>query len=100
VVGNEIWDQQSRVRIQLGPLTFEQYRDFLPDGSAYRQLSAFTSFYAGNEFDVEVQLILRREEVPNCELSAREDEGVQLGWTTWAKSEAFRRDPGDTVLSI
>ena len=100
VVGNEIWDQQSRVRIKLGPLTFEQYRDFLPDGSAHRQLRAFTSFYAGNEFDVEVQLILRREDVPFCELAPREDEGLQLGWTTWAKSEPFRRDPGDTVLNI
>ena len=30
MVGNEIWDQQSRVRIQLGPLTLEQYMDFLP----------------------------------------------------------------------
>ena len=75
VVGSEIWDQQSRVRIRLGPLTFEQYRDFLPGGSAYRQLRALARFYAGNEFDVEVQLILRREEVPACELAAGEEKG-------------------------
>lgn len=100
VVGSEIWDQQSRVRIKLGPLNFAQYRDFLPGGSAHRQLRALTRFYAANEFDVEVQLILRREEVPSCELAAGEEQGLQLGWTTWVKSAPFRRDPGDTVLLI
>jgi len=100
VVGNEIWDRQSRVRIQLGPLTFEQYRDFLPGGEGNRQLRALTKFYAGNEFDVEVQLVLKREEVPACELAATEGEGLQLGWTTWVKSAPFRRDPGDTILNI
>jgi type VI secretion system protein ImpH len=100
VAGNEIWDQQSRVRVKLGPLTFAQYRDFLPGGSAWRHLRALTRFYAGNENDVEVQLILKRAEVPECELRAGEEDGLQLGWTTWVKSAPFRRDPGDTVLII
>lgn len=98
VVGNEIWDQQSRVRIRLGPLTFEQYRDFLPGGEACRQLRALAKFFAGNEYDMELQLILRRDEVPACELAA--EEGLQLGWTTWVKSKPFQRDPGDTILTL
>jgi predicted component of type VI protein secretion system len=32
VAGDAIWDQQSRVRIQFGPLALEQYEDFLPGG--------------------------------------------------------------------
>ena len=44
VVGDEIWDQQSRVRIRLGPLTLSQYCDFLPDGSAFEPLKAMTDF--------------------------------------------------------
>jgi type VI secretion system protein ImpH len=100
VVGNEVWDQQSRVRIQLGPLTLDQYKDFLPGGEADRQLRAFTRFYAGGECDVEVQLILRRDEVPFCDLTADDGEGLQLGWTTWIKSAPFRRDPGDAVLNM
>ncbi len=100
VVGNEIWDQQSRARIRLGPLTLAQYRDFLPGGAAHRQLRALTKFFAGNEYDMEVQLILRRDEVPACDLAAGEGDGLQLGWTTWVKSAPFRRDPGDTILSL
>ncbi len=75
VVGDEIWDQQSRVRIQLGPLTLEQYVDFLPGHEGHRQLRSLTQFYASGEYDMEVQLILRKEEVPVCELKAREERG-------------------------
>ena len=75
VVGNEIWDQQSRVRIQLGPLTLEQYVDFLPGHEGHRQLRSLTRFYTGGEYDVEVQLILRRQEVPACELKPQDGDG-------------------------
>ena len=34
VVGDEVWNQQSKVRIVLGPLTLERYADFLPDGAS------------------------------------------------------------------
>ena len=97
VVGDEVWDQQSRVRIQLGPLSLEKYMQFLPGGEAYRQLRALAEFFAGEEFDVEVQLILKRNEVPACELVA---DGAQLGWTSWVKSAPFQRDPGDAVLEL
>lgn len=99
VVGSEIWDQQTRVRIRLGPLTLEQYRDFLPGGEAWKRLRALAKFFAGNEYDMELQLILRREDVPACAL-AGEEEGVQLGWTTWVKSKPFQRDPGETILNL
>jgi len=100
VVGDEIWDQQSRVRLQLGPLPFARYLEFLPGGDAHRELCAIAKFFAGNEYDIEVQLILRRDEVPRCELVPEPEAGLRLGWTTWVKSEGFTRDPGDTVLEV
>ena len=99
MIGDEVWDQQSRVRIRFGPLTLEQYVDFLPGREAYRHVRALARFYAAGEFDVEIQLVLRRDEVPRCELSA-EGEGPQLGWISWVKNADFRRDPGDTVLEL
>jgi type VI secretion system protein ImpH len=98
IVGDEIWDQQSRVRICLGPLTLQQYVDFLPGGEAHRRVRALTSFYAGGEYDMELQLILKRGEVPPCELMA--GEGPQLGWTSWVKNGDFKRDPGETILEL
>jgi len=98
VVGDEIWDQQSRVRIQLGPLSLQRYLEFLPGGEAYRHMKALAEFYAGEEYDVEIQLILKREEVPVCELKS--EAGQQLGWTSWVKSGEFGRDPGETILAL
>jgi type VI secretion system protein ImpH len=100
VVGDEIWDAQAGCLIKLGPLNLEEYRAFMPGGSAYGQLRAWVSYFAGLEFSVEVELILRREDVPACELSASEQDGPQLGWTSWVKSAPFQRDPADLVLEL
>jgi type VI secretion system protein ImpH len=99
LVGDQIWDQQSRIRIRMGPLPLEQYRDFLPGGLAHRRVKALAAFYVGGEFDVELQLVLKGDDVPRCELSAPE-EGPQLGWTSWVKSRDFSRDPGETILEL
>lgn len=100
IVGDEIWDQQSRIRIDLGPLTLEQYLDFLPGGDGYRHVRALTRFICGSEYDVELRLILRRQDVPACELRPDGEAGPQLGWTSWVKTAEFHRDPNETVLAL
>jgi type VI secretion system protein ImpH len=100
VVGDEIWDQGGAVRVRLGPLTIRQYLDFLPEGSAYQPLRAITRFFSGDEIDFEVQLVLKRDDVPACELDDAIPVVPQLGWSTWVKSVAMTRDPSDTILRI
>lgn len=100
VVGDEIWDGQARARIKLGPLTLAQYEQFVPGGAAYSQLRAWAVFFAGLECDMEVRLILRREDVPACELAGTESQGPRLGWTTWMKSQPFTRDPDETTFDL
>jgi type VI secretion system protein ImpH len=100
LVGDEIWDQQSKIRLRVGPLTLEQYLDFLPGGEAHAEIRALTAFFAKGEFDVELQLVLRRDEVPPCELTVGDQPVPQLGWTSWVKSAPFTRDPGETVLEL
>jgi len=100
LVGDEIWDQQSKVRLRVGPLTLHQYLDFLPGGEAHAEIRALTAFFAKGEFDVELQLVLRRDEVPPCELKSGGQAFPQLGWTSWVKTAPFTRDPGETVLEL
>lgn len=101
VVGDEVWDQQSRVRIRLGPLTAARYRDFLPDGSAWPHLRAITRAFSGNDLEFEIQLILERSSVPAFELRNPADNGLRLGWQTWFNSgPRFGRDPEDTILLL
>ena len=100
VLGDETWDQHSRVRITIGPLSLAQYRDFLPTGSAYQPLQALTRFYSNEAFEFEIQLILDRNEVPCCELGAKEETANQLGWVSWVKSETMEQSPMDTILPL
>jgi type VI secretion system protein ImpH len=100
VVGDEMWNQQSRVRIVLGPLNLERYREFLPDGRSFEPLWSWVRFFSNDEWDFEVKLILDREQVPACTLGTDGISGPQLGWVSWIKSAPFSRDPGDTVLAL
>jgi len=100
VVGDEVWDPQAGLRVVLGPLTLAQYRDFLPVGSAYEPLRTLVRFYAGDEFDFELQLILKRDEVPSCELGADPNQAPLLGWVSWSKCNPLSRDPAETILPL
>jgi type VI secretion system protein ImpH len=100
IVGDEIWDQQSGVRIRLGPLTLEQYMDFLPEGSAHRSLGALVRFFAGKELEFEVQLVLKKEEAPPCALGDVGPTAPRLGWLSWARTAPLSEDPDQTILRI
>ena len=101
VVGDEIWDQQSLVRIRLGPLPLDRYRDFLPDGSAYRSLRALTRFFSA-AVEFEVQLVLRHnhDDKPLCVLGDESATAPQLGWVSWMRRPPDSPDVADTVLKL
>jgi len=100
VVGDEVWNQQARARIRIGPLDLEQYLEFLPNGAAYEPLRALLRFWTNEEIDFEVQLILKHDKVPSCELGGEGQGMPQLGWVTWMKSRSLDRDPEDTIFNV
>jgi type VI secretion system protein ImpH len=100
VVGDEIWDPQSRVRIVLGPLSLRQYLDFLPSGTAFKPLQTMVRFFAGDEFDFELQLLLKREETPGLQLGSAGAAAPQLGWVSWSKTREMEYNPSETILQL
>jgi len=100
VVGDEIWDQQARVRLRLGPLTRSQYDRLVPGGAWYEPLRALTRFFSHDQFDFEVQLVLARDDVPGCVLGGSAERAAPLGWCTWIRTAPFARDADDTVLTL
>jgi type VI secretion system protein ImpH len=100
VVGDAVWDRQSRVRIRLGPVGIERYCDFLPGGSAYRSLRAITRYFSNECLEFELQLVLDRNQAPNVELDLDSGNPARLGWVSWAKTEPLDRDPDDTILTL
>jgi len=98
VAGDEIWDQQSRVRVRIGPMKRAEYESFLPGGSAHEPLQAITRLYTNGQIDFEIQLVLAREDVPPCRLD--DSAPLPLSWCTWLRLTPMTRDPDETVFSI
>jgi type VI secretion system protein ImpH len=104
IVGDEVWDQQSTVRVKLGPLTRPQYLSFLPreESEAYRDLKSLLKFWANDELDFEIQLILEGKQTPGFDLDTDKDKSGELllGWTTWINNRPMERDPSEATLYI
>ncbi len=100
VVGDEVWDPHARVRIRIGPLRRERYDEFLPGGSAHRDLREMTRFFSDGQFDFQVQLVLDRRDVPGMVLGEDTESALPLGWCTWIRTRPFSRDAAETTFMI
>lgn len=94
VIGERVWDCQYKFRIVIGPMPLKEFQRFLPGSDSLRRLVAWVRNYVGEELLWDVNLILKREEVPPLKLG----EETQLGWTTWLTSQPLGRDADDLKL--
>ncbi len=94
VIGERVWDCQYRFRIVMGPMTLGEFQRLLPGRDSLRRLVAWVRNYVGDELLWDVNLILKKEEVPPLMLG----EGSQLGWTTWLTDRPLARDADDLKL--
>lgn len=97
VIGRFVWDYQAKFRVRIGPLDKKTFDDFLPTGNAFMALKKFVDWYKplGQHFDV--QLVLRKKEIPRCRLG--DNGSARLGWSTWLAHQSFLHDVDDTVLT-
>src|SRR5262249_30494666 len=104
VVGERVWDVQSKIRIRLGPLRYAQFTEFLPDPAPVAERKAFfllvhlVRLYVGPELDFDVQLVLKAEDVPGCQLTANGAGHPRLGWNTWITSQRVSHDAEEAVF--
>jgi type VI secretion system protein ImpH len=100
VTGEEVWDHHGRIRISLGPMKFEQYKEFLPGESGYRELAGWVQFYSDGAYETEVQLILNREDVPACEIGGRGETSPRLGLVSWLKTRPRKVDAREATYLL
>lgn len=80
VLGFRMWDQQTRFGIQIGPLSLDEFMQFLPNGRAFPKLQDMVRFYAGEGQEVRVRLGIAPNQMPPNVLGKS-----RLGWTSWLK---------------
>lgn len=98
IVGTRVWEQQSKFRLKIGPLEFQKFQAFLPTGSAHGPLRSIVKLLVGHEFDYDVQLVLKKKQVPGSILTTRAQRRPMLGWTTFLKTKPFNADDEQVVL--
>lgn len=94
IAGSKVWSCQHKIRIHLGPLNAKAYQRFLPAGDRIGRLVPLVRNYIGDELAWDVQLILKREQVP----STRLDGTFRLGWTTWLGERSTDSNAHDLIL--
>ncbi len=96
VAGTRSWQCQHKFRIRLGPLGLNDYERMLPGGDCLQPLAAIVRNYTGFELNWDLQLVLRKEEVPAAQLG----QFGRLGWTGWIESRHRTRDADDLHLTV
>ena len=103
IVGEQVWDVQGMFRVRIGPLTFSQFRHWIPTGDTLRPLAQLIRTYVGLSFEFDVQVVLKGSEIPLCHLGGTEGNEPLLGWTTWllyGLTEPDRPDAADPVFVL
>lgn len=94
IAGAYAFECQHRFRVRIGPLGLVGYQQLLPGGESLAALVAVVRNYVGDEYVWDLQLVLRKEEVPALRLGA----SARLGWTSWLGARVEDRDADDLIL--
>jgi len=98
IAGERVWSVESRFRLRLGPMSYREFCSFYPTKQRLTQLGQLVRTYVGPELDFDVQLVLKREEVPACQLKTGVDGSPRLGWNTWVVSQTPSNDAEEAVF--
>ena len=94
LLGGRVWSRQHKFRLVFGPLDLPGYERLLPGGASFHRLLAVVRNYAGDVLSWDVNLVLRRAEVPAMQLGRY----GRLGWTTWLTPRRAASDAADLFL--
>lgn len=88
IVGSQYESAQSKFRIYIGPINYEQFKLLSPNGEVIKSLHEITRLYVRSELHYDIQVELLAAEIPLCRLSYKN--GTQLGWNTWLQSNSLK----------
>jgi type VI secretion system protein ImpH len=98
VAGARVWDRQYKLRLRLGPLAWERYRQFLPGQPELVVLRDWMRQLIGFEFQWELQLVLQGTQVPELRIGRKVAVRHALGRSSWLGRRGAHADRGDLVL--
>jgi type VI secretion system protein ImpH len=90
--GSYVWDCETKFRVDLGPMGYDDFRKFLPGGAMLKPIFSLIRYRVGMEYEFDLKIILAKDEVPSCTLGS----DSRLGMTSWLLKPGIR--PGEDVF--
>ncbi len=95
-IGLHSWQCMHKFRIIAGPLDLQQFESFLPNGKKITAFSDLVKNYIGLEFKWDLNLILKKNEVPAIRLGKY----GWLGWNSWLSARSRNNDAKDMLIDL
>ena len=92
VCGSQVKECQTKFRVNMGPVAYQTYDRLMPTGDLLMPVFSLIRYMVGIEFEFEIRVFLKKEEVPRCVLGQKGRGAAVLGWTTWALSPGYNFD--------
>ena len=93
-IGSRVWSRSAKFRLTIGPVSLEDYERLLPGGASMDKMAAVVRNYVGDALDWDVNIILRKQEVPAAQLGG----ATRLGQTSWIGERQGNGDADDLYL--
>jgi type VI secretion system protein ImpH len=89
VLGDRVLDLSRHAELRAGPLSLQEFRGFLPDGTDFRRLRTLVAAFAGPAVCFAIRLVVRGAECPGSILGGQD---ARLGWSAWLEPGPEDRD--------
>lgn len=98
LAGDRVWQRDLRMRLWVGPLSRDQFQNFLPGGSAAKALAKWLTLLTGATLEYEVRLTLKAEDVRGIGMDPINS--ARLGWDSYLCSRPSEVPRSDTRYGI
>ena len=95
-IGLRSWQCMHKFRIVAGPLNLQRFESLLPNGKKITAFSNLVKNYMGFELKWDLNLILKKNEVP----TARLGKYGWLGWNSWLAARSRNNDAKDMLIDV
>jgi len=100
LVGQRMWDQQTKIRLRIGPLSQTQFAEFQPGRSAAIALRQLVETCIGQSLNCDVNLVLDKNAISQSVMKADAEIPLRLGLNVWMRSHASERDFDDVSFKV
>ena len=108
ILGRQCWDVQSKFRVRIDDLSYQDFIDIAPGSSKLAAMKAMVRFMAGTEFDFDIEISIDRNKLPRMALGQIgvvagvkiDGAKLMLGWNCLLESEAMAASTQKQLIRI